>query len=50
MPAQNSSWIGDGTAVPIDARFPVRDIQQALNHLSKGELRGRMAVQVDGSF
>ena len=47
---QLAGWIRDGMQVPIDARFPVRDLAAALDRLGKGEVRGRVAVQVEGGF
>jgi NADPH:quinone reductase-like Zn-dependent oxidoreductase len=47
---QLATWIRDGLQVPIDARFAVRDLAAALDRLGKGEVRGRLAVQVEGGF
>jgi NADPH:quinone reductase-like Zn-dependent oxidoreductase len=47
---QLATWIHDGLQVPIDARFPVRELGAALDRLAKGEVRGRLAVQVEGGF
>jgi NADPH:quinone reductase-like Zn-dependent oxidoreductase len=44
------SWIADGMKVPIDARFPVRDLAKGLDKLRRGEVRGRLAIQVEGGF
>jgi NADPH:quinone reductase-like Zn-dependent oxidoreductase len=45
-----ASWIERGLPIPIEARFPVRDLQRALERLERGQVRGRLAVQVDGGF
>jgi NADPH:quinone reductase-like Zn-dependent oxidoreductase len=42
-----AGWIAGGTRVPIDCKFPVRDLGQALERLTKGELKGRIAVDVE---
>ena len=47
---QLGAWIRDGLQVPIEARFDVRDLGAALDRLGKGEVRGRLAVRVDGGF
>ena len=47
---QLATWIHDGMQVPIDARFPVREVGAALERLGKGEVRGRLVVQVEGGF
>jgi len=47
---QLATWIRDGMQVPIEARFPVREVGAALQRQSKGELRGRLVVQVEGGF
>ena len=44
------SWLADGMAVAIDARFPVRDVTTAMDKMAKGKLLGRIAIQVDGGF
>ncbi|HTR52072.1 MAG TPA: NAD(P)-dependent alcohol dehydrogenase [Kofleriaceae bacterium] len=36
--------------VPIDATFPIRDLAKALDRFAKGELRGRIAIDVDGGW
>ena len=45
-----ATWLAGGLSVPIDTRFPVREARAALDRLSKGEVRGRLSVQVDGGF
>jgi NADPH:quinone reductase-like Zn-dependent oxidoreductase len=44
------SWMSDGLQVPIDARYPVRELSKALQHLVKGRVLGRIAIQVEGGF
>lgn len=44
------SWLAGGMRVPIDARFPVRDLRAALDRLARGELLGRIAIAVDGGL
>jgi len=36
--------------VPIDATFPIRDLAKAIDRFAKGELRGRIAIDVDGGW
>ena len=45
-----ASWITAGMQVPIDARFPVRELARGLERCQKGEARGRVAIQVEGGF
>jgi NADPH:quinone reductase-like Zn-dependent oxidoreductase len=45
-----ASWISDGMRVPIDSRFPVRELPSALSRLAKGSVLGRISVQVEGGF
>ncbi|HEY3451158.1 MAG TPA: NAD(P)-dependent alcohol dehydrogenase [Myxococcales bacterium] len=45
-----ASWIAEGMMVPVDARFPVREVRAALDKLAKGTVKGRVAVQVEGGF
>jgi len=45
-----AGWIRDGLTVPIESRFPVRAVGAALDRLGRGEVRGRLAVQVEGGF
>jgi NADPH:quinone reductase-like Zn-dependent oxidoreductase len=47
---QLATWVGEGMRAPVDARFPVKNLKQALDRLSKGEVRGRLVVEVDGGF
>ena len=47
---QLATWIGEGMQVPIDARFPVKSLRQGLDRLGKGEVRGRLVVEIDGGF
>ena len=47
---QLATWIAGGLRVPIDARYPVRELAQALERLRKGELRGRVAIDVANGF
>ncbi len=47
---QLATWIEGGLQVPIGDRFPVRDLGAALARLGKGEVRGRIVVQVEGGF
>jgi NADPH:quinone reductase-like Zn-dependent oxidoreductase len=44
---QLGGWIAGGTRVPIDSKFAVRDLGQALEKMTKGELKGRIAVDVE---
>jgi NADPH:quinone reductase len=47
---QLAGWMTAGLQVPIDARFPVRELGAALDRLGKGEVRGRLVIQVEGGF
>jgi len=42
--------LGKGLQVPIDSTFPVRDVVAAIQRQTKGEMRGRIVVQVEGGF
>ena len=45
-----ATWIVAGMRVPIAARYPVRELGQALDLLSKGGVCGRIAIQVENGF
>lgn len=45
-----AAWALDGMAVPIDGEFPVRDARSAIERLSRGGMRGRVVVDVEGGF
>jgi len=47
---QLAAWLQSGLHVPVDSRFPAKDLAGALTRVSKGGLRGRVVVQVDGGF
>jgi NADPH:quinone reductase len=47
---QLATWLDGGMAVPIEARFPVRDLRKALDHLAAGKLKGRIAIDVENGF
>ena len=47
---QLGAWIVGGMQVPVESRFPVRELGAALARLAKGSLCGRIAIQVDGGF
>jgi NADPH:quinone reductase-like Zn-dependent oxidoreductase len=47
---QLAAWLQDGLQAPIDSRFPVKNLGAALMQLTKGEVRGRVVVQIDGGF
>jgi NADPH:quinone reductase-like Zn-dependent oxidoreductase len=47
---QVAAWLLDGLQAPIEARFPVRELGAAMDRFAKGELRGRVVVQVEGGF
>jgi len=44
---QLGGWLAGGTRVPIDSTFAVRDLAQALERLAQGEVKGRIAVDVE---
>ena len=43
---QIAGWLAVGMKVPIDSRFPVTELRAALDRLAKGEVRGRIVVDV----
>lgn len=45
-----AGWLDSGLPAPVDAQFPVKKLGVALAHLGQGEVRGRIAVQVQGGF
>ncbi|HXZ15714.1 MAG TPA: NAD(P)-dependent alcohol dehydrogenase [Roseiarcus sp.] len=47
---QLAVWLQSGLQAPVDSRFPVKNLGAALAQLTRGELRGRIAVQVHGGF
>ncbi|MGE5181162.1 MAG: NAD(P)-dependent alcohol dehydrogenase [Acidobacteriota bacterium] len=47
---QLATWIAAGMRVPIDSRFPVRELAQGLARLDAGEVRGRIAIDVAGGW
>ena len=47
---QLGAWLAGGLKVPIDARFPVRDLRAALDRYTRGELKGRIAIAVENGF
>ncbi len=44
---QLGAWMAGGMRVSIDSKFPVRDLAQALERLTQGEVKGRIAVDVE---
>jgi NADPH:quinone reductase-like Zn-dependent oxidoreductase len=44
---QLAAWVSGGTRVPIDATFPVRELASACAKMADGELRGRIAIDVE---
>jgi NADPH:quinone reductase-like Zn-dependent oxidoreductase len=44
------SWITGGMKVPIDARFPIRDLRAAIDRVAKGQVLGRVVVDVQNGF
>ena len=47
---QLAAWLQGGLQAPIDTRFTVKDLGAALARIAKGEVCGRVVVQVDGGF
>ena len=45
-----AAFIAEGMAIPIDTAFPVRELSLAFARLQKGEMRGRVSIQVEGGF
>ncbi len=43
-------WLVDGLEVPIDSRYPVKDVARALQALQKGGRTGRIVVDVEGGW
>lgn len=41
-----AGWTEDGMAVPIEARYPVRDAAKAIDEIARGGRRGRIAIEV----
>lgn len=44
------AWASEGMKVPVQARYPVRELAAAEKELSKGSFMGRLAIQVEGGF
>ena len=47
---QLAAWVGEGLKVPIDSTYPVRELSTALERLARGQVRGRLVIQVEGGF
>jgi NADPH:quinone reductase-like Zn-dependent oxidoreductase len=47
---QLAAWAAEGLKVPIDSRFPVRDVGKALARLARGGMKGRVVIEVEGGF
>jgi NADPH:quinone reductase len=47
---QLARWLGEGLKVPIESTVPVREVKTALARMMKGQMRGRIVVQVEGGF
>lgn len=45
-----ATWAAGGMRVPIEVVYPVRELGRAIERLAKGELRGRLVIQVEGGF
>ena len=45
-----AGWIAEGMQVPIDSRFPVREVASAMDRLARGGMRGRLAIDVAGGW
>ncbi|MDB4955755.1 MAG: qor 4 [Myxococcales bacterium] len=45
-----ATWMAGGMRVPIDSRFPVRELGKALERQGRGEVRGRVAIDVENGF
>jgi NADPH:quinone reductase-like Zn-dependent oxidoreductase len=43
---QLAEWLAGGMSVPIDSRFHVRELAKAFERFERGDLRGRIAVDV----
>ncbi|HSD87025.1 MAG TPA: NAD(P)-dependent alcohol dehydrogenase [Kofleriaceae bacterium] len=41
-----AAFIAAGMPVPIDTRYPVRELGKALDQLARGQVRGRIAIDV----
>lgn len=47
---QLATWLQEELQAPIDSIFPVSNLDAALARLNKGEVYGRIVIQVDGGF
>ncbi len=48
--ARIGRWLAGGLIAPVDSVIPVRDVAAALARLKRGEVRGRVVVDVAGGF
>lgn len=48
--ARVGQWLVDGLTAPIDSVIPVRDVAAGLERLKRGQVRGRVVVDVAGGF
>ncbi len=47
---QLAAWALEGMKVPIDSRFPVRDVALGLARLAKAGILGRVVIDVEDGF
>jgi NADPH:quinone reductase-like Zn-dependent oxidoreductase len=47
---QLATWLEAGWKIPVESTFAVRDAAQGIARIQRGEMLGRIAVQVDGGF
>jgi len=45
-----ASWAGAGLVIPIDSTFAVRDVGNALARLARGDMRGRVVIDMAHGF
>ena len=44
------AWLDEGMKVPVESTIPVRDVVEGIRRMAKGEMLGRIAVDVAGGF
>lgn len=44
------SWLSDNLSVPIDSRYPIKNLEQAVARLNERSKNGRIVVDVEGGW
>jgi hypothetical protein len=47
---QLAAWVVGGMRVPVDTTFAVRDLAKAIERHASGEVRGRIAINIENGW